>query len=203
MIKNILFLTFLFSLTSLLALPSEPLVESAHCEWIQDYLIQIPNFPKKGLHFQWYSNLLGDPKAFKQVIQLWVERYKNSNLDVIVGIDSRGYIFGAVLAYELDLPFVMIRKTGKLPRKVERVTYDLEYSKNIFEIEVDSLKMRDRVLIVDDIIATGNSTKAACELVERLGAKVVEVACLVEIKHLKGRQNLNAPLFSLLAIEGN
>lgn len=175
---------------------------SGDCAWIQDYLTPVPDFPQPGVQFQWYANLLKDPKAFRSTIQTFANKYKDSDLDAIVGLDSRGFIFGAALAYELEVLFVMIRKPGKLPRTVERIDYSLEYGKTSFEIEVDSLTSGDRVVIIDDVLATGGTARAAKELVERLGGTVVEAAFLIELPFLHGREKVAVPVYSLIAIEG-
>jgi adenine phosphoribosyltransferase len=175
---------------------------SGDCSWIQNYLTPVPDFPQPGVQFQWYANLLKDPKAFRAVIQTFAKRYKDSNLDAIAGLDSRGFIFGAAVAYELEVPFVMIRKPGKLPRAVERIDYSLEYGKTSFEIEIDSLNANDRVVIIDDVLATGGTARAAKELVERLGAQVVEAAFLIELPFLDGRKKVAAPVYSLISVEG-
>ncbi len=172
------------------------------CLWIQNFITPVPDFPKPGIMFQWYANLLKDPEAFHLAIETFAERYRNSGLDGIVGLDSRGFIFGAALAYELKVPFVLVRKSGKLPRKVERIDYSLEYGNASFEIEVDSLKPGDRVIIIDDVLATGGTASAAAELVERLGAEVVEVACLIELPVLHGREKIARPVYSLIAVDG-
>lgn len=168
--------------------------------WIHDYIDSVPDFPKEGIIFKCYPKLLESPEAFHRVIQAFAERYKDYNLDAIVGLDSRGFIFGTALAYEMNLPFVMVRKAGKLPRPVERIEYSLEYGKNAFELEIDSIYPGERVLIIDDLLATGGTAQAASDLVERLGGKVVEVACFIELKALQGRKNVKAPVFSLVAI---
>ncbi len=168
--------------------------------WIHDYLTQTPNFPIEGVNFLSYEKLLKDPKAFHHMIGIFAEKYKGSDLNAIVGLDSRGFIFGAALAYEMGLPFVMVRKAGKLPGKVERIDYSLEYGKNAFEIQADVLNPQDKVLIIDDVLATGGTAAAAAQLVERLGAEVVEFACLIELPFLNGRNKLACPVFSLLSI---
>ena len=180
---------------------ASPVRVTGDAPWIQDYLTPVPDFPQPGIVFQWYANLLKDPKAFRQAIQMFAERYRDSEITGIVGLDSRGFIFGAALAYELEVPFIMVRKPGKLPRSVERIEYSLEYGKNSFEIEVESLFPGDRVVVVDDVLATGGTARAASELVERLGAEVVEVACLIEISALHGRERISHPVYSLIAIE--
>ncbi len=175
---------------------------SGDCAWIQDYLTPVPDFPQPGVQFQWYANLLKDPKAFRSTIQTFANKYKDSDLNAIVGLDSRGFIFGAALAYELKVPFVMIRKPGKLPRTVERIDYSLEYGKTSFEIEVDSLTSGDRVVVIDDVLATGGTACAAKALIERLGATVIEAAFLIELPFLHGREKIGVPVYSLIAIEG-
>jgi adenine phosphoribosyltransferase len=176
--------------------------EKSH-QWIEEYISTVPDFPKVGIQFKWYAELLKNPEAFHKVIKAFAARYQTVNLDAIVGLDSRGFIFGTALAYEMNLPFVMVRKAGKLPRKVEKIDYVLEYGSTSFEIEVDSLKKGDRVLIMDDLLATGGTAEAASILVERLGAEVVEVACLIELEGLHGREKLRHPFYSLLSIEVN
>lgn len=170
-------------------------------QWIEEYIATVPDFPKPGIQFKCYPDLLKNPEAFHRVIKTFADRYRDSDLDAIIGLDSRGFIFGTALAYEMNLPFVMVRKAGKLPRKVEKIDYQLEYSKASFEIEVDSIHQGDRILIVDDLLATGGTAMAAATLIERLGGKVVEVACLIELGGLHGRENLKYPFYSLVSIE--
>ncbi len=174
--------------------------ETTH-QWIEEYITTVPDFPKAGIQFKWYPNLLKNPEAFHRVIQAFANRYRDFNLNAIVGLDSRGFIFGTALAYEMNLPFVMVRKAGKLPRKVEKIDYQLEYGTASFEIEVDSINLNDRVIVIDDLLATGGTAAAAATLVERLGGKVVEVACLIELEGLHGRENLKHPFYSLISIE--
>jgi adenine phosphoribosyltransferase len=170
-------------------------------QWIEEYIATVPDFPKPGIQFKCYPDLLKNPEAFHRVIKTFADRYRDYNLNAIVGLDSRGFIFGTALAYEMNLPFVMVRKAGKLPRKVEKIDYELEYGKNSFEIEVDSIRPGDRVLIMDDLLATGGTAAAASTLVERLGGEVVEVACLIELIGLHGREKLQRPFHALLTIE--
>ncbi len=191
----------LFSLLVALALSSNLIATEPANQWIEEYITNTPDFPKAGIQFKSYPELLKNPEAFHRVIRTFAKRYRDYHLDVIVGLDSRGFIFGTALAYEMNIPFVMVRKEGKLPRKVEKIDYVLEYGKTTFEIEVDSLHAGDRVLVVDDLLATGGTAAAASTLVERLGAEVVEVACLIELEGLDGRQNLNRPFYSLISIE--
>lgn len=169
--------------------------------WVHEYIETVPDFPKPGIQFKCYPALLKNPEAFHRTIRTFADRYRDYNLDTIVGLDSRGFIFGTALAYEMNLPFVMVRKPGKLPREVEKIHYELEYGKASFEIEVETIKAGDRVLIMDDLLATGGTASAAAALVERLGGEVVEVACLIELVGLHGRENLNRPFYSLVSIE--
>lgn len=170
-------------------------------QWIEEYIATVPDFPKPGIQFKCYPDLLQNPEAFHRAIRTFADRYRDVPLDAIVGLDSRGFIFGTALAYEMNLPFIMVRKAGKLPRKVEKIDYKLEYGTASFEIEVDSIHAGDRVLIVDDLLATGGTASAAAALIERLGGKVVEVACLIELEGLHGRENLKRPFYSLISIE--
>lgn len=171
------------------------------CEWIQKYIVPVEDFPHQGILYRCYTDILKDPEAFRRAIQAFAERYREYKLDAIAGLDSRGFIFGAALSYELGLPFVMIRKPGKLPRKVEKIDYEMEFGKNSLEIELGTLQPQDRVLIIDDVVATGGTAQAASVLVERLGAQVIEVACLIELTEFEGRKKVKAPVFSLLAID--
>jgi len=190
----------IFTLTALMALANLSATESQH-GWIEEYVDTIPDFPKKGIQFKWYASLLKDPDAFHRVISIFADRYRDANLNAIAGLDSRGFIFGTALAYELKVPFIMIRKAGKLPRKAEKIDYNLEYGKASFEIEIDSIRPGDRVLIMDDLLATGGTAAAAASLVERLQGEVVEVACLIELEGLHGKENLGRPFYSILSIE--
>jgi adenine phosphoribosyltransferase len=175
--------------------------ETAENAWLKNYIVTTPDFPKKGILFRSYANLLKEPAAMHRAIRILAERYRNENLSAVVGLDARGFIFGAALSYEMNVPFVMIRKSGKLPCHVERIEYNLEYGKNSFEIETGSLQPHDRVVIVDDLLATGGTAEAASQLVERLGAEVVEVACLIELTALHGREKMTHPVYSLIAID--
>ncbi len=170
-------------------------------QWIEEYITTVPDFPKPGIQFKCCPDLLENPEAFHRVIKTFADRYRNFDLDKIVGLDSRGFIFASALAYEMNLPFVMVRKAGKLPRQVEAIDYQLEYGKASFEIEIDSIHQKDRILIVDDLLATGGTATAAATLIERLGGEVVEVACLIELEGLHGRENHKHPLYSLVSFE--
>ena len=163
----------------------------------------IPDWPKKGIMFRDITPLLQDKKAFKYVIDKFYKRYKGKNIDVIVAIESRGFIFGSVLAYKLGCSFVPIRKEGKLPHKTMKQEYSLEYGNAVVEIHEDAIKQGDKVLIVDDLIATGGTISATIKLVELLGGKIIEIAFVIELIDLKGRDKLkDYNVFSLVEFEG-
>ena len=201
-------LTLMMSVLSLPLLGAQAPAKMAHAHksiasqssWILNYIDTTPDFPKAGIKFKSYGRLLGEPAAFKKMIGEFAQRYHGAHIDAIAGLDARGFIFGTALAYELRLPFVLIRKAGKLPGNVERVDYALEYGTNSLEIDKGSLKPGQRVLIVDDLLATGGTAWAACTLVEKLGAEVAEVACMIELSPLNGRQKVGRPVFSLVTI---
>jgi adenine phosphoribosyltransferase len=180
---------------------SEVTNESGEHFWICDYVTRVPDFPKKDINFLCYPNLLQNPKAFKSVIQTLAERYKEDEITAVVGLEARGFLFGVALAYEMDLPFVMIRKKGKLPRETLGMKYNLEYGVAEFEIEKESLDAQDHVLIIDDLLATGGTAQAAVKLVEELGASVHEVACIFEMGYLDGRNKVPADVFTMLKLD--
>lgn len=163
----------------------------------------IPDWPIKGVIFRDITTVLEDPEAFQYANDLFYERYKDQKIDKIVGIDARGFIFGAVLAYKLNLPFVPVRKKGKLPYKTISVEYALEYGTDTVEMNEDAIQNGEKVLIVDDLIATGGTVGAAIELVQKLGGIVSECCFLVELPDLKGREKTgDIPIFSLTSFEG-
>ncbi|MBN2052375.1 adenine phosphoribosyltransferase [Candidatus Woesearchaeota archaeon] len=163
----------------------------------------IPNFPKKGIMFRDITTLLQNPKAFKKTCDALYKRYKGKKIDVVVAIESRGFIFGSVLAYMLGVGFVPVRKPGKLPHKTIREEYELEYGKDAVEMHADAISKGQRVLIIDDLIATGGTVAAAIKLVEKLGGKVLECCFVVELPELKGRQKIKGyPIFNLVEFEG-
>ncbi|MCD6368026.1 MAG: adenine phosphoribosyltransferase [Candidatus Aenigmarchaeota archaeon] len=157
---------------------------------IDHKLREIKDFPKKGVVFKDITKLLEDGKTFKYVVEKLVEFTKMQKADVVAGIESRGYIFSSPVAYSLGLGHVMIRKQGKLPFKTIREVYNYEYSSNSLEIHVDSITPGQKVVIIDDILATGGTGKAAAKLIERLGGKVVGMGFLLELKGLGGRETL-------------
>jgi adenine phosphoribosyltransferase len=150
----------------------------------------VPDFPKAGIQFKDITTLLQRPDAFREVIGDLKARYAGRQVDVIVGVEARGFIFGAALAYAMDLPFVPARKKGKLPAKTIAESFDLEYGTDTVEIHVDALKPGQHVVILDDLLATGGTVAAVARLVQRLGAEVMEAAFVVELPLLKGREKL-------------
>ncbi len=157
---------------------------------LADVIRNIPDFPIPGIQFKDITTLLHDGPAFHQVIDLLAERYASRHIGAVVGIESRGFIFSAPLAYRLGVGLVPIRKPGKLPAATYQVEYDLEYGSNTLEIHQDSFAPGTRVVIVDDLLATGGTVAAACTLVERAGAVVDELAFVVELGFLNGREKL-------------
>lgn len=151
---------------------------------------EIKDFPKKGVIFRDITPLLQDASSFKEAIKIVAEHYRDKEIDCIVTPESRGFIFGGALAYEMGIGFIPVRKPGKLPYEVERISYSLEYGEDAMEIHKDAIKKGDRALVFDDVIATGGTAKATCELVERLGGRVVGVCFLIELTDLKGRDKL-------------
>lgn len=159
----------------------------------------VPDFPKPGVQFKDITTLLQDGRAFKYVIDQWKVRLETQKLDAIVGTDARGFIFGAALAYAMALPFVPVRKKGKLPFCTICEEFELEYGQGTLEIHQDALKEGDRVVLVDDLLATGGTMAAAANLVRRLGAEIVEIIFVVELPPLHGRERLKGlPVFSLV-----
>ena len=150
----------------------------------------IPDFPKPGIMFKDITSLLADPEAFAAVISGMEARYGGRGLTKVVGVESRGFLFGAVLAHSLGIGFVPIRKAGKLPAKTRRRSYSLEYGEATIEIHEDALAPGERVVLVDDLLATGGTARAAAELVQDLGAEVDEIWFLIELGFLPGRKAL-------------
>ncbi len=159
----------------------------------------IPDFPIPGIQFKDITPLLQNGAAFKEVIDTLAARYEGRALDAIVGIESRGFIFSAPLAYRLGVGMIPIRKPGKLPWETFAVEYDLEYGTNKLEMHRDALAPGARVVVIDDVLATGGTVAAACQMVEMAGAVVEEVAFLIELTFLKGRERLaKYPFFSMI-----
>lgn len=159
----------------------------------------VPDFPKKGIVFRDITTLLKNADAFKQANGVFAERYKNQKIDKVVGIESRGFILGASLALQIGAGFVPIRKKGKLPATTIHEDYSLEYGTDTIEIHKDAISPGERILLHDDLLATGGTVAAACKLIDRLGGKIVELAFLIELTFLHGRKNLRErQIFSLI-----
>lgn len=168
-------------------------------EQIKTKIRDIPDFPKKGIIFKDITPLLADVEAFQAVIDTFAKRYGNRGIDAVVGIEARGFIFGGALAYRIDAGFIPIRKSGKLPHHTHHVEYALEYGTDKVEMHIDALCDHHRVVIIDDLLATGGTVKATCDLVEKTGATVVESAFVVELAFLNGREKMkDREIFSLI-----
>ena len=159
----------------------------------------MPNFPIEGILFYDITTLLKNPAALKESIDQVVDHYKNGGIDVVVGMESRGFIFGMPVAYQLGVGFVPIRKPGKLPAETISESYDLEYGTNTLEIHVDAIEKGQKVLVIDDLLATGGTAQATCKLVKKLGGQVAGVAFIIELNFLNGREKLkDYQVFSLV-----
>ena len=159
----------------------------------------VPDFPKKGILFYDITTLLKDKLGFAQLIDALTAQYLNKDIDLVLGIEARGFIFGPALAYRLNAGFVPVRKPKKLPAAVERITYDLEYGTDTLEIHKDAIAKGQRIIIVDDLLATGGTANAVVQLTRSLGAEIAGLAFVVELDFLKGRQKFDGiDVFSLL-----
>ena len=150
----------------------------------------VPDFPKKGIVFKDITPILSDHKLFRASIDLFLDRCRGKKIDKIVGIDARGFLFGSTVAYELGVGFVPIRKRGKLPYKTEIAKYSLEYGEAEMEMHIDAMEFGDKVVLVDDLLATGGTSAAAAALIEKVGGKLLEAQFLIELEFLKGREKL-------------
>ena len=159
----------------------------------------IPDFPKKGILFKDITTLLKDKKALKVAVDALAGKFAKAKVKYVVGVESRGFIFGTALAYKLGVGFIPVRKKGKLPAKARSVTYDLEYGTDMLEIHEDALKKGDRVVIIDDLLATGGTVSAVARLVASLGAKIVGIGFVIELSFLNGRDKIKSyPVFSII-----
>jgi adenine phosphoribosyltransferase len=166
---------------------------------LEDWVRDIPDFPQKGVLFKDITPLLQDGAAFRSALDRLAAHYAGENIQTVVGVESRGFILGAPLAYLLGCGFVPVRKFGKLPSQTINVEYTLEYGTNIVEMHTDALKPGERVLIVDDLLATGGTVSATVELIEKLGGHILGIAFLVELLSLHGRDHLNGhDVFALI-----
>lgn len=166
---------------------------------LKRFIRNIPDFPKKGILFRDITTLVGDKEKFREVIDTLAKRYADKKIDAVLAVESRGFIFGGALAYRLGTGFAPIRKKGKLPYKTYTATYSLEYGEDTIEIHQDAIRPGDRVLLIDDLLATGGTLSAAIELVKKLKGKIVEIAFIIELKDLKGRSRLSDfPVYSMI-----
>ncbi|HTI14967.1 MAG TPA: adenine phosphoribosyltransferase [Dictyobacter sp.] len=158
---------------------------------LEDWVRDIPDFPQEGVLFKDITPLLQDPKAYKTALDRMAAHYAGAGIEAVVGVESRGFIFGSPLAYLLNCGFIPVRKFGKLPSQTLSVEYALEYGTNVVEVHQDAVRPGQRVLIVDDLLATGGTVSAAIELVEKLGGHIAGISFLVELGFLKGREKLS------------
>lgn len=178
---------------------SAPPLGAEQLDWLKGYIRAVPDYPQPGILFRDITPLLQNARALRFAIDQLAERYRGAGIDAVVGIESRGFIFGTPLAYLLDVGFVPVRKKGKLPAETITIQYDLEYGSNVLEIHTDALHPGQRVLIVDDLLATGGTTEGTVRLVESLGAHVASLAFLIELADLQGRTRLpGQDVFALL-----
>ncbi len=172
---------------------------------IKSKIRTVPNWPKEGIMFRDITTLLKDAEGFKQTLDLLYEHHKDTGIDFIVGIESRGFIIGSALAYRLGIGFVPIRKKGKLPAETESEEYELEYGTDKIEIHKDAIPVGAKVLLVDDLIATGGTALAACNLLKKLGADVLECSVIINLPELGGKKKLEDAgykVFNLIEFEG-
>ena len=163
------------------------------------YIRDIPDFPKKGILFRDITTILNRKKLFKEIINNLADRYRGKKIDAVVAVESRGFIFGSALAYKLGAALIPVRKKGKLPHKTLSATYLLEYGEDSLEIHEDSFRPGSRVLLIDDLLATGGTINAVVDLVKKLKAKIVEAAFIIELSELKGRSKLkDIPVYSMV-----
>ena len=166
---------------------------------LKAFIRDVPGFPKEGIIFKDITPLLRDKEKFKKAVDLIAGKFKGKKIDFVLSVESRGFIFGAAVGYKLGVGLVPIRKKGKLPYETYSITYDLEYGTDTLEIHRDAFRRGDRVLIVDDLLATGGTSKAVVKLVEKMGGKVAGLAFLIELTALKGREKLHGyPVVSLI-----
>ena len=154
------------------------------------YIRDVQDFPKEGIVFKDITPLLADPKAVKECMALLINNLRERKIDKVVGVESRGFFFATLLAYELGAGFVLVRKPKKLPYDKVSVSYELEYGSDTLEMHTDAIKPGDRILIHDDVLATGGTAKAVCELVEKVGGEIVQCNFLMELSFLNGRQKI-------------
>lgn len=157
---------------------------------LEAYIRNIPDFPKPGIQFKDITPLVKEPTMLRLAVHQLIHPFLGTNITAVAGMEARGFIFGSLVAWELGIGFIPLRKPGKLPYDVQSMSYDLEYGSATLEVHTDALKKGDRVLLIDDLIATGGTAAASCNLIEKLGAEVVACAFVVELDLLKGRDKL-------------
>jgi len=171
----------------------------AMSEELKAKIREIPDFPRKGILFYDITTLLSDPIGFKQTIDIFTERYQNKKIDTVVGIEARGFVVASALAYNLNTGLTLIRKPGKLPYKTVKKSYELEYGTNEIEIHEDAISPGQKVLLVDDLLATGGTIRAAVDLVDQLEGEILECAFMIELVFLNGREKLkDVDIFSIM-----
>jgi adenine phosphoribosyltransferase len=182
-------------------MPIPPVVpDPQQIAWLKSFIRDVPDFPQPGILFRDITPLLENAAALRASVEWLAHRYRGAGIEQVVGIESRGFIFGTPLAYLLGTGFVLVRKAGKLPGKTVRIEYALEYGANVLEMQVGAVRPGQRVLVVDDLLATGGTTAGTVALVEGQGAQVVSLAFLIELTALEGRQRLaGRDVFALLA----
>jgi adenine phosphoribosyltransferase len=159
-------------------------------ELVRSLVRDIPDFPRPGILFKDITPILKSPGAMRGIVEHWAERHTGSDIEVIAGVESRGFLFGAALALHMDRPFVPIRKRGKLPADTVRAEYQLEYGTDAVEIHRDALEPGQRVLLIDDLLATGGTLEASARLIEVVGGRVEAIVCVIELGFLEGRAKL-------------
>ena len=158
---------------------------------LEQYIRNIPDFPKPGIQFKDITPLIKEPQILKIAVKKLIAPFIDQKINAVAGMEARGFIFGSLAAWELGVSFIPLRKPNKLPYKVESLSYDLEYGKSTLEIHIDALNKNDRVLLVDDLIATGGTAVASCKLIEKLGAEIIGCAFVIELDFLNGRKKLS------------
>ena len=168
-------------------------------ELIEQHIRDVPDFPKPGILFKDITPVVQDAHAFASIIDHFKERYDGADLHTIVGVESRGFIFGAALAYAMGKGFTLVRKPGKLPARIESIRYELEYGTDELQIHADAISKGQRVLVIDDLLATGGTAAATCQLIHKLGGDVVECGFVIELAFLGGRDRIEpTPSYSAI-----
>jgi adenine phosphoribosyltransferase len=166
---------------------------------LKDKVRDVPDFPLPGITYRDITPILADGQMFRLAITIFAERYQRKSIDKIAAIDARGFIFGGAVAHVLGIGLIPIRKKGKLPAKTHEISYDLEYGSNTLTIHEDAIRPDERVIIIDDVLATGGTAEAAAQLVQRCGGKIIEMAFLIELSALKGREKFpQIPVLSVI-----